>query len=477
LLLSWILSASSFIHSQNYHAIQGSPFAGSTGVMNNPASISSTPYPWDITLMGVQMKTSTNAVELHNFSYLHSNDTIGIKILEGNFSRFANISYNLNILNVRITLNRNSSIAFGANLRSYLNLSTSPFQFVDTLHGSGTFFSQNQGNSNISMDDYHSGWLELFGTYSRTLIDNPIGRLNAGATLKLSRGASGGFVSMRNLNFTQSIQNNQPLYTLTSGSLQYGYSANYDQINKANSTSRNLHDFLAYSEGGLSFDLGAEYLLKNQEVRTAFDDDDFYDYDWKFGAALLDIGANQFKYGKESRSANGFKTIVTNEVLDAKFDSSITSLPTFNDSLATIMNTGTPPGKFTILNPMRLVLNADHALSGGFYINAEMSLNFPTGIFQKYYRVNEMNFLTLTPRWETSNLGVYLPIQFNSNSQFWIGGAFKAGPLLIGVHNWSNIFSKNKSANGGGYLALVIRSPRKNESKRDKKLDCPPGLR
>ena len=35
---------------QDYQGLQGSPYAGSLGVANNPASILSTPYSWDVTL-------------------------------------------------------------------------------------------------------------------------------------------------------------------------------------------------------------------------------------------------------------------------------------------------------------------------------------------------------------------------------------------------------------------------------------------
>ncbi|MBC7423753.1 MAG: hypothetical protein H7334_09900, partial [Ferruginibacter sp.] len=34
---------------QNYHAINGSSYAGSLGVGNNPASIVHVPYAWDVT--------------------------------------------------------------------------------------------------------------------------------------------------------------------------------------------------------------------------------------------------------------------------------------------------------------------------------------------------------------------------------------------------------------------------------------------
>jgi hypothetical protein len=84
-----------------------------------------------------------------------------------------------------------------------------------------------------------------------------------------------------------------------------------------------------------------------------------------------------------------------------------------------------------------------------------------------------MNLITLTPRWETRKFGIYLPVQYTSNNRFWIGGAFKAGPLLLGIHNWANIFTSNSMQNGGGYIALIIRSPQNLIKKLDKRLDCP----
>jgi hypothetical protein len=66
-------------------------------------------------------------------------------------------------------------------------------------------------------------------------------------------------------------------------------------------------------------------------------------------------------------------------------------------------------------------------------------------------------------------------MHFNTKEQFWLGGAIKAGPLLLGVHNWANLFSKNKMQNGGAYLALVIRPGASSSSsaRTDKRLNCP----
>jgi hypothetical protein len=121
---------------------------------------------------------------------------------------------------------------------------------------------------------------------------------------------------------------------------------------------------------------------------------------------------------------------------------------------------------------MRIVLNVDRYLFDAFYVNANLSVNL-SSLSGSEWRVTELNALTVTPRWETKRWGFYLPVQFNTKQNLWIGGAFKFGPLLIGVHNWANLFAKNKMQNGGGYVALVIRSWKNTRKHRDKRLDCP----
>ena len=478
LALYAVIALQAALTAQNYHAIQGSSYAGALGVHNNPASIVNTPFTWDISVLGAQLKSSTNAFTIYNYSLISSPANSLYYINKGEYGRYANLNFNLNLFNTRIALNRKQSIAFGANMRSYTTLKTSTFNFIDTLHGSGDFFKINGNNTNFNASMISSSWLEAFITYSRTISDNEAGRLNAGITLKLNKGISGGYAKLTNGAFTTNTQNNRAIYNLTNANLVYAYSANYDKWKSENSASKNLGNFLlANTAGGASFDIGVEYLLKPQGTTSFYDDENYYDYDWKIGLSLLDIGGNQYKYGEQSRSISAVKTNISNKVLDAKFDSTISSIKIFNDSLATIVNQSNGlGGKFRVINPMRMVLNIDHYLYGNFFVNGEIVLNMPSSFFKKYMRVNDLNLVTITPRWETRTLGAYLPIQYNSNNQFWIGGAFKAGPLLIGVHNWASIFSKSAAQNGGGYVALIFRSLKNTQSKKDKKLDCPPGV-
>ena len=459
---------------QDYHAVQGSSFAGSLGVGNNPASITNTPYKWDVDLFSIQLKTTSNAYTVNNYSLISSAKNSTASVNDGYYKRYGDVNFNINLLNIRIAINRTHTVAFGFNIRGNGRAKTSAFNYNDSLQSINQFFGMNDINNVLDGKFSGSSWMEGFITYSQTLYDDGNSRLNGGITGKITRGLAGGFAQINNGKFTQTPGSIDSSYTLQSASARYGYSYNFDSWQNNNSTTKNVKDFLVNSRGGFSVDLGLEYLIKSDGVSTFYDPENYYDYDWKIGVSLLDWGYNQYKYGSKSRSLISPSANITGDVLNEKFDS-VTDFNSFNDSLATIVNGySSINGKFKVQNPTRLVVNIDHALQNDFYINGEVSINMhPSLIGGSRFHTQELSLVTVTPRWETRRWGIYLPVQYNIEGNFWVGGAFKAGPLLLGIHNWASVFSKHKIQNGGGYLALIIRSPKNLGAKKDKRLDCP----
>jgi hypothetical protein len=187
------------------------------------------------------------------------------------------------------------------------------------------------------------------------------------------------------------------------------------------------------------------------------------------------MGFQRYTYGQKSTAITAvLPGLVTDTVLDTKFDGNTNSLERINDSLATIVSFGSNGARqFYISNPMRMVLNVDKYITRNFFVNTELSINMGSLIPKQYFNTKELNLITVTPRWETRKLGVYMPIYYNTRQQFWIGGAFKAGPLLFGVHNLANIFSTKKIQNGGGYIAITFRSPGSATIRSDRRLNCP----
>lgn len=463
---------------QNYHAIQGSSYAGSLGTGFNPASIVNTPYAWDVTPFAFQVKGTTNVVTIRNYSLLSNPANSEYLFRNGDYARKANLNYNVNLLNARFALNRETAIAFGMNIRGYVRGKTSRYNFIDSLTAMEDFFRMNANNNGMNANVISNHWIELYGTYAQTITDNYRNRLNAGATLKVSRGLAAGHTGLNNISI-QPVLNGENVSILTSGSAHYGYSSNIDGWDDEKNASQNIRDFITRTEGGASVDIGVEYLIKPKGFIFFGEDERYYDYDWKIGVSLMDLGFTRYKYSRHSRQVSGLQENVTGELLDQKF-SNIEGIENFIDSLATVVRTMRRiSGTFTVYNPTRLAINVDRFVYDAFYVNADVSISLVELAGDDRFYAKDINLVTITPRWETRRWGLYMPIQYNTEKKLWVGGAFKAGPLLFGIHNLANLFAKDKMQNGGGYLSLNIRPGRKNEGAREKRnrknriYDCP----
>lgn len=455
---------------QNYHAVNGSSYAGSLGTGNNPASIVNTPWPWDLTLFGVQGKAVTNAITVRNYSLISPPGNARYQISNRNEPRNANANYNINLLNVRYSINRTNAVAAGVNIRGYTRAKTSRFAYMDTLHNMDQWLEMNQNNLPLSADVFSSHWIEVYGSYARTIWDDASNRLNAGITVRVTRGLAGGYGSLRNGTVSM-IPGPDPKFSINGVDAFYAYSSNFDKWDNDRTRYTNIKNFVTSARSGISFDLGAEYLIKEGGIPNFNNpmDEEYWDYTWKIGFSVLDLGFNQYQYSRNSRLLSNLRPGIEATDFDQKFGS-VKGIRGFNDSAASLFsNVRVPTGYFNVINPTRAVLNVDRFITHAFYVNGEISLNLsPIAGDQRIY-MKELNFITVTPRWETRKFGFYLPMQYNTEKKFWVGAAVKAGPVLLGLHNLGYIFSKNQLQNGGGYLAVVIKPGKKKEVSKGRK--------
>ena len=462
---------------QNYQAINGSSYAGSLAPGSNPAFIINVPYAWDITVFAVQAKQTTNAFTIENYTFLSSPKNATITAQNGNMKRWVFANQDIRILNARINLNEKSAIAFGANIRNYIYTNTSESNWQDTIQSVTDYVKINLTHVPLSGQSIGSTWAELYGTYAHTIIDDGIRILNAGITLKVNRALAYGYANAQELSYTSTANS----YLLTTGSLQYGYSSNFDDIDSNASTTSNWKNFYRTTRSSISADLGLEFIIASNN-----NDEEYSNnlYQTKIGMSLMDIGKNKYTQGRYSTYATTWLPGTTDSVLENKF-SNIGSLKEFNDSLASISQTFTQlAGDFYIYQPTRLMINVDQHLVNNFFLNAEITIPLLSLVPKKLLYMRDMNLLAITPRWETKSLGAYFPVLLNTKGQVWVGGAFKAGPVLLGTHNLATLFSSNKSQTGGFYLAFTIRPGEKSEQQggysRDKltgkerrSLECP----
>lgn len=447
------------LKAQPYQAIHGSSYAGSLGVTQNPSAIVQAPYAWDITPLALQLKYSTNTVKVSGYSLFGNTGQAEVRAVEGQQSRYWMQQQDLRLLNTRIRLNELSAIAFGVNIRSGSSILTSPFNWQDSMRSARDFMMANLGNSPLNAHLRASGWAEVFGTYARTIYENDYGRLNAGLTLKVNRGLSGAYLNGQDLYLLNGQLQNHSGSLLNDGVMEFGYSSNLDDLDGPGTATEIRKQFLKRTWSAVSLNLGTEYIISNGE--------EFYEYDLKLGVSLLDLGYNKYQYSVNSRRSVLNKVAVSDSLIDAAFGN-VDGSDAAADSLASIVaDTRSLNGFFRIAQPARIVLNADKHIAGNFYLNAELTIPLTPVLGRNALFVREMNLLAVTPRFETRALGLYLPMTLNSRNQFWVGAAVKAGPVLFGLHNLSNVFANDKMANGGAYLALHIRPWKKKNGEDD----------
>jgi hypothetical protein len=457
---------------QYYNAVNGSSYIGSLNVHNNPASIVNAPFKWDLTIFGIQDKHSTNIVDISDYSLLSNPANSAYAISAGDYKRKGDVNVNLNLLNFRLALNQRSAIAVGFNFKSYTRARTSQYNFVDTLGSFRDFFVLNENTEELNLNMVSGSWSEFYVSYAQTVIDNDRFRLNGGATLKINNGLSGAFATVGNGAFTRTGSFPET-YQANSADMDFSYSANYDQWDDSKNFNTNFRNFSSGTKTGLSVDMGLELLIKRPYWTNAEEKENYFDYDWKIGVSLIDFGYSAYKHGKYNTIAKNLRPGITDELLDQKFDSSITSFGQFRDSLVTLyQNVTQSAGDFKILHPARVVINVDKFINEAFFINADLSIGVASLLPLKSRYLKDLSLLTVTPRWETRRKGFYLPVQYSSTNRRWIGGAVRLGPVLFGIHNFANLFSKKKMQYGIGYLAIILKASDITGEKADRRLDC-----
>ena len=293
------LSGFNILFAQNYQAINGSSYAGSLAVGNNPAAIVNVPFGWDVTPISIQTKQATNGILIDNYSLLSSPANAQVTVKNGDKKWFAFTNQDIHLLNTRININARSAIGFGANIRNYVYVTGSQANYQDSIQTLADFLTLNINHRPLSAETAFSTWAELYGTYAQTIYDDGTRRVNAGITLKLDRDLAGGYGKAQGLNYIRNNTNNTaPSYLLTDGSLKYGYSSNFDTIDSNKTFNANRKIFVQRSNSSLSADFGFEYTLLADDA--AEDANDFA-YKTKIGVSLMDVGRNKYKYGYRSR--------------------------------------------------------------------------------------------------------------------------------------------------------------------------------
>lgn len=453
---------------QQYHAIHGSPYAGVSGAFNNPASIGNSLHRWDLQLFSGQTSIYTNTIWAQSVKNAVSNKP-GDYIKDGFLTRNFNTNSDLSLLSAMYRINKKHAVAIAFRGKMYNHIFTNNFNIQDTSTSLRSFFKLNRTTPFLESKSIHVGWAELNLTYAGALLETDNNRLTVGATLQLSKSLIGGFSKMNKARFRENINGSDTSYTSTSGVGEYGYSANYDVLQQFGATSATIKSFINQAKSAIGLTVGFEYL--NYDNETYLDNRNYSGrmYNYKIGFSIVDIGAQKFNTseytGRFSENNNGIS-----DAAIARAFNGVNNTRDLRDSLGVIYDSvQVLPAQFTIGNPTRAILNFDKQINPHFFVNTQMVIHLSNAKNALKQKSNDYSFITVTPRWETLNWGIYMPIQYTRDGQVWTGLALKAGPVIAGIHRLG-ILKQGSLLNGGGYILLNIHPFRKKEMKS--RIDC-----
>jgi outer membrane protein OmpA-like peptidoglycan-associated protein len=433
LFLLLTVQVAGFSQQSSFPGFRSGNFTGVNGVFFNPASIVDSRYRWDFNLFSFNAGVGNNnaAYKLSSFKDI-SGDDLKNKLLSG--SGRVNASGNIDILGPSVMFNASpkNSFALTTRLRTIVTVKEldGPLArgIIDASDGINLPYTINSTKPSIVNVN---GWSEYGVSYATILSDKGNHFLKAGVTLKYLAGVGNTYVGIDN--FSTTIANDPILGNYlnqgTTGSVSMG-------VGGFNITDIEANQFFKFNGSGFGGDIGFQY-----EWRPGTEDNtrkDLNKYKLKFGIALLDVGA--IKYTRDQNKSGSYNVnVATGDRLYLnQFDNKnlneykgIFDSPQNNPRYFTT-SPGEKSATYKVNLPTTLQITSDLHLHRGFYVALGGQVSFRNQKSSSLTDPSLYSGITLTPRYEGKIFGVYLPVNYNSLSEFNAGLSLRAGPLFLG---------------------------------------------
>lgn len=402
LLLFFVFLFSYQSYSQSFFGTQYDNYAGVYSVLSNPANI-----------VDSRFRTDVNVASASAFV---GNDYYSFQLKDGFNSGFEenarksptnnnNIYTNIDVLgpSFQMNINDNNAIAFFTRVRGISHVSQIDGVFFEDIQDDA---NQDYTVSNQNFSIASNSWFEVGASYATILMNNDRHFLKGGISLKYIGGIYSGYIKARNLNISYNYTGNPVTSTTTtSGEIETG---NVQSLENFDSPVDN-------NGSGFGTDIGFTYELRTNDS-NANSGKGANKYFLKFGFSVTDIGSIKFKEGEK----------VIYEA-DATYSDAEYAI---NDDFDSYYTRIAESKSFTTSLPTAIHLNADLNVHNKFYLNlnTDLNMNKDTKPNSNYIK----NITSLTPRYESKWVSVYLPLSVVQDAGFQSGFGFRVGPLTVG---------------------------------------------
>lgn len=385
---------------QSFFGSQFDNYAGIYSVINNPANIADSRYRTDVNVAGVSGFINNDYYAFQLSDALNDFEQNAKKSPSSSNNFYTNVDALLP--SFQMNIDDKSAIAFFTRARGIVHLSQVDGIYLQDIQDD---VKQDYTVKNQNFSLAYNSWAEVGVSYARVFINTDKHYLKGGISAKYLSGMKSGYVKASNVTIDYDYTgNNDTSTTNATGQLQTG---NIKSFNDVTSPQNN-------TGSGFGTDLGITYEIRTDATKVN-DGKGYNKYFLKLGISITDIGGMKYKNG-DNRVYNGKGIAIpsANDDFDTYFTEDITKRAS----------------SFTVSLPTALHLNADLKMNDKFYLNLNTDLNMNDKI-----KVNS-NFITntvsLTPRYETKWLSLYLPMSVLQYSGFQTGFGFRAGPVTIG---------------------------------------------
>ncbi len=456
-----LINITCHVAAQDFLGINTGNYAGVTGVMLQPASIVDSRHKFDINLFSTGVNYSNNFVSIDRSAILKfdKNNYSSYPVFKEKYLSKAGIGVNEKVffsinnrtqlpLSFMVTTGKKSAIALNIQSRSMVQGRNITQSLANAAYGE---FYPNATTGVIDASGFSLNtlnWAEIGFTYGRVLFSSNKHFLKAAVTAKYLGGISSLNLSSSDLRFGINADSS---FNFNTSNTQYNHNKNAGFNNLFD---RNFKP----DANGFGYDAGLVYEFRGNIDKFKYistDDQkshvahrrDANKYMFRVGISLLDAG--RFSFSKPS-NVNSFSSAITGwKIRNEKFK----NLDNFDTALSNrVLSLANDPRDYNVYLPSALSVQLDIRFVKGFYLSV-MSYNAVEMGKDLGFRFDKYDYYTITPRWESRAVGIYIPYTFGNHKNLdnykgnLLGATLRLGSLFIGSSNLGTMaFSKNLKA-------------------------------
>jgi hypothetical protein len=447
-LVLWFLLFANFladspIYGQEMLGATLSNYSGVYGIRLNPSSMTGSKAYLDINLLGMDVFVQNNFIYMDKHEYRLTSFTLpshseqyGTEIR--NFYTYQDKSLRDIYVQTRVEgpgamlVYGKHAFALTTGVRSVFSARNVPYEIANFAYLGLNYVPQHNINyrDNRPFKAGQLSWAEIGLSYAYTLYARNLNKISAGISIRRLFGYSGFYLKGNSADYIVPDDSTISIHNMNA---QFGYSLPIDYDNNG------MWNDKLFTGHGFSGDIGVTYTrlsgVYSVDYFTTLCSQQYNDYLYRVGVALIDVGAIRFNHHAEKYSiddkgsywdeVNTFDYSSIHQLMDT------VSYKFYGDNKASYRGSS-----FYVWLPSALSIQFDYHYLRNWYINASVIYGFDLSSSS----VSRPSQVAITPRYESRNFEVNMPLSLYDWTKLRIGLSLRYYCLTIGTEKLGQFF-------------------------------------